>query len=225
MATQLKAAADETATLRKQIQELVQRLGGGVDYPIKEPTENDPLPRPDWILVRQIDIDGTAANGPFVFVGADLRWPYADATLDYILDELRQGRYAMTTAVDEEYYRPLDVNLTDTTLFIFYLNPNRKWRFKRNARAVTLGEFEHMDEQECYYKLRHVLTDSIGTELAPLTGHCRIAYFVGTQASNEFAHPFNLHVEMFYPGGGPKPNTIPIVIDPDIRYPGGSPSE
>lgn len=187
--------------------------------PIKEPNAADPLPVPDRILVRQIGlVDGP--DGPFGYIAPDKAWPYSAAALDRILDGLRCGEYECG-APAEPFNRPLDVSCCANTLFIFYLSDQRNWRFTRNAKAITLG-CEDPVEQENFYQLRHVVNDSVGSPDAPLNADCKIAYFVARKSSERFAHKFNLNIELVYQPDCEGENTIPIVIDPDVRFPGGS---
>lgn len=186
--------------------------------PIREVTANDPVP--EQILVRQIGlVEGP--GGPFGFIGPDAPRPYSEQAFNRILDDLLEGNYAPEESVDL-FNRPLDVNCSATTLFIFYLSNQRDWRFTRRARAITLGDFDKQEQQN-YYGLRHVVDEGITG--APPTSDCRIAYFIAKKTSDRFAHPFNLNIELVYTTDTEGENTVPMVIDPDVRYPGGSGSE
>lgn len=187
--------------------------------PIRELATNESPSTPEWILVREIGfIDGP--DGPFGYIGPDKPRPYSVAALDQILDELRQGSYQPDDAVDT-FNRPLDVCCPGTTVFVFHLSNQRKWQFTRGLKAITLG-FTDEVQGDNYYSLRHVVDDSIGTADPPPNGNCRIAYFTARKASEKFAHPFNINVELIYKTDIEGRNTLPIVIDPDVRFPGGS---
>jgi hypothetical protein len=188
--------------------------------PIREPRPDDQELPTERILVRQIGlIDGP--DGPFGYLAPDKARPYSPAALDQILDQLRRGTYE-PMAPAESFNRPLDVNCSAKTLFVFYLSDQRDWRFTRGAKAITLGKFDSEGERDNYYGLRHVLNDSIGTPDSPPDGNCKIVYFTAKKTSERFAHPFNINVELVFKNDIEGPNTLPIVIDPDVRFPGGS---
>jgi hypothetical protein len=190
-----------------------------IQTPIKEPNAADPSPIPDRILVRQIGlVEGP--DGPFGYIAPDVAWPYSDAALDRILDGLRCGYYERG-APAEPFNRPLDVSCCANTLFVFFLSDQRNWRFTRNAKAITLG-CDDAGDRDNYYKLRHVVDDSVGTPDSPSHADCKIAYFVARKSSDRFAHKFNLNIELVYQPDCEGANTMPIVIDPDVRFPGGS---
>jgi hypothetical protein len=58
-------------------------------------------------------------------------------------------------------------------------------------------------------------------EFKPVADGSRVAYFIAdNRASGNFVnHGFNIHVELTFRGSHVR---LPIVIDPDIRWPGGS---
>ena len=107
------------------------------------------------------------------------------------------------------------------------------WRFNPKEPGATLGKFEDPNlpaEMDNYYRLRHVIrrgTSGHVAQAGPFGDHadyCRLIYFVGRPVvGREFWHAFNLNVEfVFDDGPNGEINTLPIVIDPDVRYPGGS---
>ena len=197
----------------------ISPTGALTQVAIREGTASDPVPTK--ILVRQIGlVDGP--GGPFGFIGPDATRPFSVQAFDRIIDDLLEGSYAPMPSAPL-FNRPLDVNCSDTTLFIFYLSSQRDWRFTRRARAVTLGDFDEQ-EQKNYYGLRHVTNEGI-SGAPPLTSDCKIAFFTAKKSSDRFAHPFNLNIELLYTSDTEGENTVPMVIDPDVRYPGGSGSE
>lgn len=219
MATALNLPPRRRETIVAGVDSINPLTGTITQVPIRELTANDPAPT--QILVRQIGlVDGP--GGPFGFIGPDAPRPYSAQTFDRLLDDLLEGSYAPTADV-ELFNRPLDVNCSATTLFVFYLSNQRDWRFTRHARAITLGDFDP-EAQKNYYGLRHVTDDGI-SGAPPLTSDCKIAFFTAKKTSDRFAHPFNLNIELVYTTDSEGTNTVPMVIDPDIRYPGGSGSE
>jgi hypothetical protein len=217
MATMLKTEVDET--IERSLEERDRLTGALNQNPIGEPDINNPLPTPKRILVRQFGLVA-GPEGPFGYIDPDEAWTYSAAKLDQILDGLRQGHY-QPNVPDEPFNRPLDLNCGDATHFILFLSNQRRWRFSRTAKAVTLGNFDE-EERKNYLSLRHVVDDNAGTPAPDLNRDCKIVHFIARKTSDDFHHPFNLNIELVYTADPSGPNTIPIVIDPDVRNPGGS---
>ncbi len=185
------------------------------------------VPVPSRIIVRTIGFE-EGANGGFVFVAPDEAHP-CDGFDDihHMVGDIRNGGYTPGPPV-ELYHRPLDLNLSADTCFILRLGGSWPWRFRHLIDAVTLGPEA---DQDNYFNLRHVLDDDVGRrEPFPHLDRCTLCYFIARPPQDvidnpgeaEFADPFNLNIDFVYPDGGTKPNTVPVVIDPDVRYPGGS---
>ncbi len=204
------------------------RMSSPNQHRINEPTTANPAPTPQRIIVREIGIGNPAGDKPYVYLEPDKHHPYnGQASLDAILLGLINGNYNQQGPVDQ-YYRPLDLNLSYPSIIVFWLNAEPSWRFSHKSYGATLGEFDVPSERNNYFSLRHVLLDPSGSEsyFNDHTKRCRIIYFTAKPPNRSFFHPFNLNVEYLFNdvNGDSKPNTLPVVIDPDIRNPGGSES-
>ena len=200
-------------------------------WPIEEPSVANPPDQPRWIVVREIDLAPIGSPYPFVYRGPDKRHPIAN--FNSVMQSIIDGRYQRNGTINH-YFRPMDLKLSEPTRFVFYLGDRWPWRFTHKTEAATLS---HPDSnvRKYYTGLRHVIDTPAGSP-TPFTHDkfCRIIYFDASQsvtphpAGTTFNHPFNLIIEFFYPDGDPDnagvlvPNTIPIIVDPDVRYPGGS---
>lgn len=191
-------------------------------WEIQEPDANT-VP-PQRVVVREIDMAPPGSLYPFVLHRPDRSHPIDD--LAEIIESIREDRYQRKYPVNQ-YYRPLDMKLSVPTCFVFFLSSRWNWRFSSKSKGALLGDIE-ADLRKNYTKLRHVLDDNEGSpDRHPHDKFCKIIYFNANPPATpvpDFNHPFDLMVEFVYPDGdGPnKQNTIPIVIDPDIRHPGGS---
>lgn len=190
------------------------------------------FPVPERIVVRELDLS-SGANGPIAWREPDLAHPCDDLTdvermvAALLLPDGQPGSFDPMPAA-MPYYRPLDLNLSIPTCFIIRLNPAWPWRFSHKAKGATLGPDVSTDPDN-YCHFRHVRGD--GTEQWRQFDHpdeCRMVYFFARPPAGNptppFRNAFNLNVELLYPGGpAAEINSIPIVIDPDIRFPGGTP--
>jgi hypothetical protein len=191
------------------------------------------VPVPVRIIVREIDIiGGPLAPGPIGYVNPDQAHQCTSlADVQTMVDTIRINAYNPQIP-SAPYPRPMDLSLRAPTCFIFRLSRNWNWRFSQKARGATLGKNVGTDILN-YCNLRHVLGN--GTEQPDPFPHnevCRLIYFFAKPIPGAmggppatFNHSFNLNIEIVYPDDGGVANTIPILIDPDVRYPGGSGSD
>ncbi len=202
-----------------------------VDIPRSDPQTN-PLPTPERIIVRKLTL-AFGPTGPFAYSNPDRYHPCTKfGDVADMIDRIMADNYD-PQAEAAPYFRPLDLHLGATTCFIIRLDKDISWRFGRTLKGATLGQgkFDFPDDVKNYYDLRHVWKDETTMqtydELDQCTEHsqyCRLIYFIAKPVVGRgFNHAFNLNVEFVYPDGAAgEINTLPIVIDPDVRYPGGS---
>lgn len=223
-----------TTKLKLDDFEAIEKVGIGERFFNMDSTTQIDIPRdrpatfpiPERIIVRQLDIVG-GAGGPIVWLQPDRSHAcnsLADVAQMVTAVRLPLGYNANLPAA--AYHRPLDLNLDRPTCFIIRLSNTWNWRFSHKAKGATLGPNVATNPAN-YCNLRHVLAD--GTEQYDAFNHpleCKIIYFFARPPVDppaDFQNSFNLNVELLYAGGAPgEINSIPIVIDPDIRFPGGS---
>ena len=123
---------------------------------------------------------------------------------------------------------PLSVHNDDLCYVVFLLDRDWNWQFARTGAVISIEE----GVGDYFREARRV--DDRGTPTdrrapAPVDG-AMAAYVLahGRRARqnsrhDSYSHEFNLHVE-FLKGnsGGGIVSRQPLIIDPDIRYPGGS---
>jgi hypothetical protein len=134
---------------------------------------------------------------------------------------------------------PLDLALeggeAGPAYLVFKLDPRLNWRFSRNEPAITLKNEEHCQfyGDLTYAELRGNDRNDVDlvkeVELAgngnnTRVENCRLVYFKANPPAGEYKHGFNFHVELIQRPhfGSDEPRILPIIIDPDIRFPGGS---
>ncbi|HEY0412731.1 MAG TPA: nucleotide synthetase [Allosphingosinicella sp.] len=115
---------------------------------------------------------------------------------------------------------PLDLSLTGAPAFlVFKLDTRLNWRFSRTEPAITHKQAAHA---AFYGGLMHV--DRLGNVSAAPVDDCRVAFLVARPPAGPYRHGFNFNVELIQKPhvGDSEPRVLPIMIDPDIRFPGGS---
>jgi len=195
----------------------------GDDAPIL-PAWGDPLPQ--RYVFREIDYE-LDANGylQFLFRNPGLALPVGAGGIDEVIAMLMnqplspaiESFFKVASTADRE--TPLDVKLKNSSAYIIYrLARNRNMYFAPDVPAVT-----HKDEDDQPYcgELKHV--GLFGPDVDPVDG-CRLIYFMAKPRAIDYAHSLNFKVRLLQKPhfGSPLPRVLDIVLDPDIRHPGGS---
>ena len=138
------------------------------------------------------------------------------------------GQEVRTHMVAGRDLSPLSLNNSQKIRYIVYVLSDKNWQFARSGTPLTISS-EHYD-LELYSEAQRV--DAFGTaDDGSAEGaekdRCRVAYFVanGIKAhadapNRDYVHRLNLHVDIYNADDGG--TILPLIIDPDIRYPGGS---
>jgi hypothetical protein len=172
---------------------------------------------PDQVICRELTIE---ADGAFRYKNVDRATPASGPGFQSIEDFVR--RIALSgyerNAPDEEEPKYLDIVVGKPSYIVIELSPQLNWHFSSGNPAITLGARDPRlpDPDTLYGRLLYV--DDSGEIHDRPRLPCRLAYFaakpvLGT-AEAPYLRSINFNVEV--PGG-----TL-IVIDPDIRFPGGS---
>jgi len=194
--------------------------------------------RPSWAIVREIDFEVRHNELWFYFskgskniqVGNEAAFgKLIDRILDDGLDWLDVG------TPEPPYASPLSLQ-NKRFSYIVYVLSSRNWQFGRHGLPITAGKNAQptvpnpTPDQFFYtdaYRVGESFTDKdMGTpfeqEGAEPKDNCKIAYVIakGDKAGAVYSHALNLHVDLIYEGK--KRRFIPLMIDPDVRYPGGS---
>lgn len=108
---------------------------------------------------------------------------------------------------------PLDLNSAGPCYFVLELDDQHNWQFQHDRAAISTKN----DYSSAYCDLHHIRP---GGGAGPGEG-CKLIYFAAIDPPSEKKpgnHQFNFHVEFLQDDG----KRLPIIIDPDIRYPGGN---
>lgn len=120
---------------------------------------------------------------------------------------------------------PLSVKNFKYSYLIFKLT-GKNWQFSRDKDPFSIG-LPGL-KKKLYFQARRV--DDQGATVSPgdVKDDCKIAYFIsdGAKATSgtprRYSDDFNFHLDLIYYDSAGARQHMPIVIDPDVRYPGGS---
>lgn len=136
------------------------------------------------------------------------------------------GRYGLAAAAagNPPQQTPLDLKVIGTpTYIVLALDPQVNWHFDSDDSAISLKD---IGATAHYGGLRHVLAD--GSVQAAPGADCRIVYFAASPPevpeNGQYRHGLNFHVQLTQNSSGHSSTAsiLPIIIDPDVGYPGGS---
>lgn len=102
----------------------------------------------------------------------------------------------------------LDINVSKPTHVFIRLNPHKNWRFTEKKSGMDLKEDQGTID---------ATYGAIEKIVAPGMSDCKIIYVPVIPPSRDYKDSFNFYVEVF--DGG---KVLPMIIDPDIKHPGGT---
>ena len=198
---------------------------------VKDPPVGHPLPSlpdpnpPRRIIYREIDIEVNSASYDINIIYLENREPPEgdiDKFLQTVLAKPTKHRDPFT-----ETTSPLDLNCKEECYIVFRLADDWNWYFSPETDAFTTKDIEN----EKYFNLIHVLYDSATKTItkvepgeAPGVG-CKVVYLRARGKPVGYNDGFNLIIDLdlgMSSGPNPTKRRTKIVIDPDIRNPGGS---
>lgn len=147
--------------------------------------------------------------------------------INVVLASLANGAFAMSDdpLPKPPYNSQLSLN-NDRYIFIILkiANDNLQFSHDKDPFSLSLEAFY----PQVYYKPRRV--DGQGATVEPgLVRHgCKIAYLIADGPAargatpGPYIDPFNLHLDLLDKDSNGQDSVIPVIVDPDVRYPGGS---
>ena len=113
----------------------------------------------------------------------------------------------------------LSISISKPTVLLLLIESPYNVYFSENGTPFT---YDGDRDNDRFYDARKVDRDGNIKEHNDKVRKCQIALLtINPPSSPDYWDPFNIHVDLFEAGGNPDFN-IPIIIDPDVRYPGGS---
>lgn len=203
--------------------------------PVEELDEG-PAQNPMIATVREIDVEASSGWVSFFFSRATY---FVDLTtypggLDGLLRDVQSGNFIYednSPNRPDPPETPLSLNNQALTYVVYKLS-DKNWQFCRNHPPFTVGP--KLKNKDIYFEARRVtpwgakerIVWDPGTEKwAPVTDECTVAYFIadGWKAKGiigTYVHAINIHVDLVFKGTSTA--YTPLIIDPDVRHPGGS---
>ena len=206
-------------------------LSSFVDPGLRIPDAPNNYVYPKIATIRDVDILPSAGRLDAKFVGANYEVVLDDAGgLNQVLLRLATGLPTPFPMPDDlplkrKFKTPLSLQNKAHAYVILRLT-GKNWQFSYDKAPFSIGP-EGAAIPEAYFHARKVDAQGAIVDPATPTKDCRIAFFVsdGPKAIGgleRYSHAFNLHLDLKYKNSENQDSFMPIIVDPDIRYPGGS---
>lgn len=199
---------------------------GDASIEMREDWDNRPWPT--RYIVRTIDlVEVQVASGSLVV--PELRPFFRENTAPQDLPPQGIQQVIRDNAVPGPTtgtYTPIDLVLEGDPVFVvFVLGKPNNMRFHPDNKGIT---HKNPDDRLHYGYLRHAkVTGGNYEEDESSLDDCRIIYFIADPLyppQPTYKHGFNLNVRLLQPPAqNGTPRFLDVVIDPDVRYPGGEP--
>ncbi len=190
-------------------------------YPVR--TE-DPDVVPERVIIREISFLMDSEGLQFLYRDASPASRLPGGNIDTVIEQLAKGLplplVDMGDATSGSDGTPLDLGVTGEPAYvIFKLDPRLNWRFSDSDPAIS---HKNAEDTDYYCALQHVRPN--GSYSSRPVADCRIVFLVAMPPDGEYKHGFNFHVDLIQKPhlDHTKERILPLIIDPDIRFPGGS---
>ncbi len=184
-------------------------------------------PAPTRYVVREIEFKMVNGRLQFAYRNQCRAQPLAETGIvelsqAYCRPAARSGRpspFPIPAALAPQTPLDLEVKGGGAPLVVFLrLSEPGNMTFSASRKAVT---HKNADDAAHYGGLRHVGVD--GTASADPVPECKLVYFIAAPPVGDYRHGFNFNVDLEQdPGVEGGRRMLPLTIDPDIRFPGGS---
>ena len=188
--------------------------------------------KPNFVIVVEIGADRSKRNLDIEYRWGSVTKLTVDITADKILQSVAANNSIYLRTI--ETLRPrLSLNVPNTAMIIFRLSDDLDWQFSHDVPPVSLGLLaaqSSTSSKNYYENAQRILPGG-----SPDNGNqdkCMVACFLCDGASltqdstanpKSFTHSINLHVDLLdRDRDGNIIRRLPIVIDPDVKNPGGS---
>lgn len=209
---------------------------GDRSYPFGRAANRNEKPRPEFATVREVDFS-VSPNGNNLVIF------YSRYTKDiYIKDEVELRKFLISLydsnfeyetgappAPSDPFDSQLSLNNDNLRYIVFRLKDGRNWQFAREGWPITIGE----QGKDYFYDAYRVDMNGVadrGDDRKLIRDGCKVAYVMAAAdevfaETGAYCHPINLHIDLAIEVQGSatkKRCYLPIIVDPDVRYPGGS---
>lgn len=184
------------------------------------------IPEFDQIVFGMITVFGRGNKIFFNFKNPRGKFKYKGATelalINFLkrIENMRISPMRGPAAQGEEGLTPLDLNVDRPSVIVLAFPTDSNMQFSTTVPAVTRKNDE---TQSSYSNLRYVRfrpgqPPILQTEVFD---GCKVALFFAQSPTNSYRHGFNMHVDIVQQTPGGRRQLLPLLIDPDVRNPGG----
>lgn len=191
---------------------------------------------PSSAIVREIDFEQRGGELWFFFSrwSKDVKLSEYDNKIDKLVNEIVEGGFRRwepdPPVLDIPYSTPLSLK-NDKLKYVIYVLSNKSWQFTRVGYPITIGP--KPSSRGIYFDAFRIFESYADRDLggpfddpaAKPRDNCKMTCFISDGktakgSKNEYDHPINLHVDLVF--RAVKPRYMQIMIDPDVRFPGGA---
>lgn len=179
---------------------------------------------PKRVIIREMSFLMDSAGLQFLYNDATPAMPLPGGNIDMVIEHLVKGKPLPRGDLGDSSAgsdgTPLDLGVTGEPAYVvFKLDPRLNWRFSDNDPVIS---HKQANEAAFYGGLRHVRSNGTYSD-KPVAG-CMMVFLVAVPPSGNYKHGFNFHVDLIQKPhlDHTKERILPLIIDPDIRFPGGS---
>jgi hypothetical protein len=189
---------------------------------------------PKWAIVREIDFEVSGRDLRFFFSRGAKNVNLAQTgSFEKLVDDILEGAftwYGEDVPIETPYDSPLSLQNKRLT-YVVYVLSDGNWQFARRGRPFTIGQraLPAQGKPNIYTNARRVAESykdadpgsPFEDESAPAKDNCKLGFFIANgENRGTYTHPINIHVDLIFEGT--KTRHMPLIVDPDVRYPGGS---
>jgi hypothetical protein len=118
----------------------------------------------------------------------------------------------------------MSLRLSEPYHLVYHLDDSLSWRFSRDFSPIT--QDAELAGKEIFSDPRLINKEGKLLKAGVFEADCRFAALIFTPPADlprEYVYRFNLHVELLDDPKDPNKGAyIPIILDPDVRWPGGN---
>lgn len=191
----------------------------------------DPLPdgmaRPTLAVIREVNLSANPNKITVRYSRANMivSVPNPDEFAD-LLVALASSTYSYPNEINPEpkgeFNSPMSLHNDRYVYVVFILKRAKNWQFAEKYSAISIA---NSGLEGLYYEACHVFPSGHASS-RPGPG-AKVAYFIASAPIKDgvpkhYIDHINLHVDLLYENHRSERAAMPIIIDPDVRYPGGS---
>lgn len=205
------------------------------------PMKGPPDVLPAKAIVWKVGVSGSATNINIGYTDVG-RFDLNNNNIEYYLKKIARGNYPanirwkgspparIPRPTDLHRATPLSIENQEFAYMIFVFDSNVNWQFTNDIPPfeISKGNRDYYRDPKCVWEAG--ISEPVVGRVPPGNVRCTVASFISNaeKRGRNSQHPRKYHVSPFNfyvslkVGGEGDPQYLPLVIDPDVGYPGGS---